>query len=279
MAMLMSASHTGLDEVETFPHLVRSVPAARATNAVKVYGDGRSDTSVRALDGVNVEFQPGRFTAIMGPSGSGKSTLMNLVGLLDRPTSGRLVLAGEDATRLDHDRLARLRNRRIGFVFQAYNLLSRNTTLENVEMPLVYSGIRGGKRRQRARDALETVGLLHRVAHWPGELSGGEQQRVAIARAVVGDPAIVLADEPTGALDSHTGASILALFQSLNRAGRTIVMVTHDVHVARHARRILKLQDGAVIGDDPVAEQPDAHGAPDLLRGPSAAAPGKVAAA
>ena len=195
----------------------------------------------------------------MGPSGSGKSTLMNLIGVLDRPTSGRLVVAGEDTTGLDHDRLAALRNRRIGFVFQAYNLLARNTTLENVEMPLVYSGLPGRKRRLKALAALESVGLSHRIDHWPGELSGGEQQRVAIARALVGDPALILADEPTGALDSRTGLSILALFQSLNRAGRTIVMVTHDEHVARHASRILRLQDGALVADEPVAAGVDAQ--------------------
>jgi putative ABC transport system ATP-binding protein len=227
---------------------------------------GAGDAAVTALSETSFTVAEGEFVAVMGPSGSGKSTLMNLVGLLDRPTSGRLVLAGEDTTGLDHDRLARLRNRRIGFVFQAYNLLARNTTLENVEMPLVYSGLRGGKRRLKARAALESVGLSHRVDHWPGELSGGEQQRVAIARALAGDPALILADEPTGALDSRTGRSILALFQALNRAGRTIVMVTHDEHVARHAGRILSLQDGALVGDDPVARPIDAQAVLDLER-------------
>jgi putative ABC transport system ATP-binding protein len=170
-----------------------------------------------------------------------------------------LVLAGEYTTKLDHDRLASLRNRKIGFVFQSYNLLARSTTLENVEMPLVYSGLRSSKRKGRARAALETVGLSHRLTHWPSQLSGGEQQRVAIARALAGDPALILADEPTGALDSRTGLSILALFQALNRSGRTIIMVTHDQHVARHARRILRLQDGMLIRDDPVAEPVDAR--------------------
>ena len=220
------------------------------------YGSGHA--AVDALSDTSFGIAEGEFVAVMGPSGSGKSTLMNLIGLLDRPTSGRLILAGEDATRLDHDRLAGMRNRRIGFVFQAYNLLARNTTLENVEMPLVYSGLRGSKRHLRAQAALESVGLSHRVDHWPGELSGGEQQRVAIARALVGDPAIILADEPTGALDSRTGLSILALFQALNRAGRTIVIVTHDEHVARHARRVLRLQDGRLVDDTPVAEPIDA---------------------
>ena len=215
------------------------------------YGVG--DAAVNALTETTFAIGEGEFVAIMGPSGSGKSTLMNLIGVLDRPSSGRLVVAGEDTTGLDHDRLAALRNRSIGFVFQAYNLLARHTTLENVEMPLVYSGLPGRKRRLKALAALESVGLSHRIDHWPGELSGGEQQRVAIARALVGDPALILADEPTGALDSRTGLSILALFQSLNRAGRTIVMVTHDEHVARHASRILRLQDGALVADEPVA--------------------------
>ena len=221
------------------------------------YGSGAA--AVNALAETSFVVGEGEFVAIMGPSGSGKSTLMNIIGLLDRPTSGRLVLAGEATTGLDSDRLASLRNRRIGFVFQAYNLLARNTTLENVEMPLVYSGLPSRKRRRQARAALERVGLTHRVDHWPGELSGGEQQRVAIARALVGDPALVLADEPTGALDSRSGLSVLALFQALNRAGRTVVMVTHDEHVANHARRILRLQDGSLVADDRVADPLDAQ--------------------
>ena len=213
---------------------------------------GLGDAAVTALRDTSFEVAEGEFVAIMGASGSGKSTLMNIIGLLDRPTSGSLVLAGEPVTTLGHDRLAALRNRRIGFVFQSYNLLARNTTLENVEMPLVYSGLRRSQRRVRAKAALETVELSHRSQHWPGQLSGGEQQRVAIARALIGDPALILADEPTGALDSRTGLSILALFQMLNRSGRTIIMVTHDEQVARHARRILQLQDGRLIGDDSV---------------------------
>jgi putative ABC transport system ATP-binding protein len=221
------------------------------------YGTGAA--TVNALAETSFVVGEGEFVAIMGPSGSGKSTLMNLVGLLDRPTSGRLVLAGEDTTGLDSDWLASLRNRRIGFVFQTYNLLARNTTLENVEMPLVYSGLPGRKRRAQARAALERVGLAHRVDHWPGELSGGEQQRVAIARALVGDPALVLADEPTGALDSRSGLAVLALFQTLNRAGRTVLMVTHDEHVANHARRILRLQDGSLVADDRVVDPLDAQ--------------------
>jgi putative ABC transport system ATP-binding protein len=235
-----------------------------ACRLTRRYGSGAA--AVNALNETSFAIGEGEFVAIMGPSGSGKSTLMSLVGLLDRPTSGRLVLAGEDTTGAHHDRLARLRNRSIGFVFQAYNLLARNTTLENVEMPLVYSGFRAGTRLLKARAALERVGLSHRTHHWPGELSGGEQQRVAIARALVADPALVLADEPTGALDSRSGLSILALFQALNRAGRTILMVTHDEHVAHHARRILKLQDGALVADDRVAEPLQAQAVLDLER-------------
>jgi len=230
-----------------------------AENLTRRYG--RGDAAVTALRNTSFQVAEGEFVAVMGPSGSGKSTLMNLIGLLDRPTIGTLVLAGEQTTRLGHDRLAALRNRRIGFVFQSYNLLARNTTLENVEMPLVYSGLRGRKRQGRARAALDRVGLSHRIHHWPSQLSGGEQQRVAIARALVGDPAIILADEPTGALDSKTGCSVLALFQALNRDGRTIIMVTHDEHVARHAKRVLKLQDGELMSDEAVAEPIDARAA------------------
>jgi putative ABC transport system ATP-binding protein len=228
-----------------------------AQNLTRRYGSG--DAEVTALRDTSFQVAEGEFVAVMGPSGSGKSTLMNLIGLLDRATSGMLVLAGERTRRLSHDRLAALRNRRIGFVFQAYNLLSRNTTLENVELPLVYSGLRKTRRKARARAALERVGLAHRIHHWPGELSGGEQQRVAIARALVGDPALILADEPTGALDSRTGLSILALFQTLNREGRTIVVVTHDEHVARHAKRIIRLQDGQLITDEQVPHPIDAR--------------------
>jgi putative ABC transport system ATP-binding protein len=220
------------------------------------YGAGHA--AVDALGEASFGIAEGEFVAIMGPSGSGKSTLMHLIGLLDRPTSGRLSLLGEDTTRLGHDALALLRNRRIGFLFQAYNLLPRSTTVENVELPLLYSGLGRRERRLKARAALEAVGLTHRGDHWPSELSGGEQQRAAIARALVGDPTLILADEPTGALDSKTGRVILAVFQALNRAGRTIVMVTHDGHVARHARRILRLQDGVIVGDERVASPSDA---------------------
>jgi putative ABC transport system ATP-binding protein len=219
-----------------------------AERLTKQYGTG--DTTVPALRDVSLRIQAGEFVAIMGPSGSGKSTLMNLIGLLDRPTSGKLYLAGEDTTALSHDRLAQLRNSQIGFVFQAYNLLPRHSALENVEVPLVYARMPRRKRLALAKDLLATVGLLHRSDHPPAQLSGGEQQRVAIARALACNPAIILADEPTGALDSRTGMEVLALMQSLNRLGRTIVLVTHDESVASHAGRIIRIRDGLVECDE-----------------------------
>ena len=230
-----------------------------ARSLTRLYG--RGETAVIALTGVSFAIGPGEYVAIMGPSGSGKSTLMNLIGLLDRPSAGRLVFKSEDVTKLSPDRLAAIRNRDIGFVFQSYNLLARHTALENVEMPLVYAGVRRKDRTRRARAALAAVGLAERSGHWPGELSGGEQQRVAIARALVGDPALILADEPTGALDSRTGADILALFEALNAQGRTVVMITHDEAVARHARRIISLRDGAIVDD---TAQPARENAPEL---------------
>jgi putative ABC transport system ATP-binding protein len=223
----------------------------------RLYGEGES--SVPALRNVSFSIREGEFVAIMGPSGSGKSTLMNLVGLLDRPTSGRLFLAGEDTSKLSPDRLASLRNREIGFVFQAYNLLPRSTALENVELPLVYSRVRRKERRRRATEMLSAVGLEHRMSHSPAKLSGGEQQRVAIARALACDPAILLADEPTGALDSRTGIEVLTLLKSLNRAGRTIVLVTHDEDVARHASRVLRVRDGVVESDEESRAPAPAH--------------------
>jgi putative ABC transport system ATP-binding protein len=231
-----------------------------AESLTRCYGRGK--TAVTALADASFTIGPGEYVAIMGPSGSGKSTLMNLIGLLDRPSAGHLVFKGEDVTRLSHDRLAAIRNRDIGFVFQSYNLLARHTALENVEMPLVYAGVRRNERTRRARAALAGVGLGERSGHGPGELSGGEQQRVAIARALVCDPALILADEPTGALDSRTGADTMALFEALNAQGRTVIMVTHDAAVARHARRIIRLQDGAIVDDR--ESQPTSNAAPEL---------------
>jgi putative ABC transport system ATP-binding protein len=214
----------------------------------KVYGSG--DLAVRALDGVSLGVRRGEYVAVMGASGSGKSTLMHVVGCLDTATSGRYLLDGVDVSSLREWHLAEIRNRLVGFVFQSFNLVPRTSALANVELPLVYAGVPRRERQERARAALDLVGLADRAHHRPNELSGGQQQRVAIARAVCTDPAIVLADEPTGALDSASTGAVLELFDRLHDEGRTVVMITHEHDVAAHARRVLQLRDGVVVADD-----------------------------
>jgi len=220
-----------------------------ARELTKVYG--RGENRVEALTGININVEPGEWIAIMGPSGSGKSTLMNLIGLLDRPTSGSYRLDGRDVSRLRGSELARARRDLLGFVFQSYNLLPRESALENVELPMVYAGVGRKERRKRALGVLETVGLAERAHHRPPELSGGQMQRVAIARALINRPALLLADEPTGNLDTASGAEILDLFEELNASGVTVVVVTHDAEVAARTQRVVELRDGRIVADEP----------------------------
>ncbi len=222
-------------------------PLIAVQDVTKVFRMG--DVEVRALRGVSLEIAAGEFVAIRGPSGSGKSTLMNILGCLDRPTTGRYLLEGRDVAPLDRDALARIRNRMLGFVFQSFNLLHRTSAIENVELPLLYAGVGRVERRRRAAEALERVGLGDRLDHTPNRLSGGQQQRVAIARALVSEPKLILADEPTGNLDSRTSVELMALFQELGRSGITIVLVTHEPDVATFVGRVVVVRDGHIASD------------------------------
>ncbi|ABO51430.1 ABC transporter related protein [Desulforamulus reducens MI-1] len=225
----------------------------KVSNLKKVYQTGA--VSVEALKGVSLTIHKGEFVAVMGPSGSGKSTFMNLLGLLDTPTEGTYWLADREVSSLNKNELAMIRNQRLGFVFQTFNLIPALNALKNVELPMLYAGVKAAERRQRAQQALERVGLGGRVQHRPNELSGGQNQRVAIARALVNSPSVIMADEPTGALDTRTGEEIMAIFQELHREGTTIVLVTHEPDIAMHAERILHFKDGLLISDEKVANR------------------------
>ena len=237
---------------ETLIH-TRDLVKIYRVGSEKDRAEGRG-SEIRALAGVSVDIGRGEFTAVMGPSGSGKTTFMNVLGCLDRPTAGEYVLGGRRVSELAGDELAAVRNRSIGFVFQTFNLLARTAALENVELPLVYAGVAARERRERAMEMLARVGLAERAGHQPAQLSGGQQQRVAIARALITRPLLILADEPTGALDSRTSLEIMELLQELNRQGMTVVLVTHEPDVARFARRVLYFRDGVVVKDEVNAE-------------------------
>ena len=232
-----------------------SADVIRIEDLVRVYQMG--EVEVRALDGVSLSIAPGEFVAVMGPSGSGKSTFMNIVGCLDRPTAGRYFLDGQDVSQLDRDQRAEIRNSKIGFVFQAFNLLSRTSALENVELPLIYSndGHNARQRAEKARRCIDMVGLSGREDHVPSQLSGGQQQRVAIARALINEPKLMLADEPTGNLDTKTSEEVMAVFQRLNEQGKTVVLITHEQDISEYARRVVVFRDGKLVEDRPVGNR------------------------
>lgn len=231
-------------------------PVIRIEDLVRVYQMG--EVQVRALDGVSVTISPGEFVAVMGPSGSGKSTFMNILGCLDRPTSGRYRLDGVDVSGLDRDERAEIRNGKVGFVFQSFNLLARTSAIENVELPLIYSSngrLTQRERVEKARRCLRIVGLAGREDHFPSQLSGGQQQRVAIARALINDPKLILADEPTGNLDTVTSEDVMGVFQTLNSEGKTVVVITHEADIAEYAKRVILFRDGRVVEDHPVLKR------------------------
>ncbi len=228
-------------------------PVIKVEDLWKIYQLG--EVQVEALRGVSFEIEEGEFVAVMGPSGSGKSTLLNILGCLDRPTRGRYFLDGQEVSQLNENQLAQVRNQKIGFIFQSFNLLPRLTALQNVELPLIYAGVPSQKRKEQAIKSLEAVGLGDRVHHYPNQLSGGQQQRVAIARALVNNPSIILADEPTGNLDTRSSEEIMYILQGLNREGKTIILVTHERDIASHTRRILHFRDGQLV-DNEIVEQP-----------------------
>ena len=223
----------------------------QVTDLTKIYPMGNEE--VRALNGVSLGIARGEYVAIMGPSGSGKSTLMNLIGCLDTPSSGTYILNDREVSKLDDNELAAIRNKEIGFVFQTFNLLARTSALGNVELPLIYAGVPRAERLKKAKAALESVQLGDRMMHKPNELSGGQRQRVAVARALVNNPSLILADEPTGNLDSKTGMELMGLLDDLNRRGNTIILVTHEEDIAQHAQRVVKLMDGKIVYDHPVS--------------------------